>query len=101
MSSIAIDDAEKVIPEQYPVSIALPVVHSTPSVRAVDTLASLPSIEVLSSAKPLEKATPQPRRATTKIPLSIAPKKPGPRRAGRRVRLLLWFNSYRYESLIY
>lgn len=99
MSLIAIDDAEKGIPDQYPVSVALPVVHSTPSARAVDTLASLPAIEILSSTKPLEKAAPQPRQPATRVPLSIAPKKHAPKRAGRRVRLLLWFNSYRYANL--
>lgn len=97
MSTNTIDDAEKGIPDQYPVAVSFPVVHSASSVRAADTLASLPALEIVSSPKfPLEKVSPNPPRATSRVVLSIPPKKALKKRARRWVRFQLWFNTYRY-----
>ncbi|KAF8201012.1 hypothetical protein BJ912DRAFT_1019923 [Pholiota molesta] len=96
MSTNTIDDAEKGIPDQYPVAVSFPVVHSASSVRAADTLASLPALEIVSSPKfPSEKVSPNPPRATSRVVLSIPPKKALKKRARRWVRFQLWFNTYR------
>lgn len=96
MSTTQLGDAERGIPDQYPVSVTLPVVHTVPSVSAVHTLSTLPAPEIHShNPKSLEKASMRPSQNTAKIPLSIPSKKPAKKRAGRRVRLQLWFNTYR------
>ncbi|KAF8967953.1 hypothetical protein BDZ97DRAFT_1655773 [Flammula alnicola] len=89
-----INDAEKGVPDQYPVAVALPVVHSSSSISATETLSSMSAPEILPN--PMSEKSPSRAPGTTaKVALSIPPKKVMKPRAGRWIRFQLWFNTYR------